>query len=304
VSAGRQGPEEGSLAVTIRDDRLEIEGVRLTLLDEPDVGDLYNFCPAEGIAPAGPEEFRVAGSTITARFPGCSVTFRVRRPPDERTLRIEGTVRNDRPDHRLRLLVDLPEPVDRVLAGSPFELVDRGLASEGAAFEPASPTWPARGVVLAGAVAILAEGVMEYELVQGRRIAVTLLRCVGTISRSGFPTRTGPAGPDVPTPEAQMIGATDFVLGILPDAGPDDLLPAWERFALPVLEVEASGGGGLAPRGSLLDLRGVELSAVRRRNGHVEVRVWNPRPEAVDGMVGTVPVRLPPAGIATVRLPG
>jgi hypothetical protein len=304
VTAGRQGPEEGMVQVTIRDDSVEIGEIRVTILDEPDVGDLYNFCPAEGAAPAGPEGFRVAGPTITARFPGCSVVFRVRRPPGERAIRIEGTVHNDRPDHRLRLLVDLPEPVDRVLAGSPFELVDRGLASEGSAFEPPSPTWPARGVVLASSVGVLAEGVMEYEVMEGRRIAVTLLRCVGTISRSGFPTRTGPAGPDVPTPGAQMIGATDFVLGILPDAGPDDLLPAWERFALAVLEAEASGGGSLAPRGSLLDVRGVELSGVRRRDGHVEARVWNPRAQAVDGLVGTVPVLLSPAGIATVRLPG
>src|SRR5918999_2388109 len=177
-------------------------------------------------------------------------------PPREGALRMGGTVHNDRPDHRLRLLIDLPEPFDRVLAGSPFELVDRGLESEGSAFEPPSPTYPARGVVLAGAVAVLAEGVMEYEAVEGRHIAVTLLRCVGTISRSGFPTRTGPAGPDVPTPGAQMMGATDFVLGILPDAGPDDLLPAWERLALPVLEGEATGGGSLAQRGGPLFLPG------------------------------------------------
>jgi alpha-mannosidase len=304
VTAGREEPRDEVVPVTVHDEGVEVGGVRLTILDEPDVGDLYNFCPAQEAAPTGPERFEVTGSTVTARFPGCRVDLRVGRRSGERTLRFEGTVRNDRPDHRLRLVMDLPDPVDRVLAGSPFELVERGLVSEGSAFEPASPTWPARGVVLAGAVAALSEGVLEYEVVEGRRLAVTLLRCVGTISRAGFATRRGPAGPDVPTPEAQMIGETSFLLGILPDATPEDLLPAWERLALPVLDAEASGGGGLGPRGSLLDVRGVELSSVRRRDDHVEVRVWNPRREAVHGLVGTTPVELTPAGIATVRLPG
>ena len=304
VTAGRPEPGDEAVPVTVRGGGIEVGGVRVTILDEPDVGDLYNFCPVDDNAASGPEGFWVAGSTITARFPGCSVDVQVRRPADEGALRIEGTVHNGRPDHRLRLVVDLPERVDRVLAGSPFELVERGLGSEGSAFEPASPTWPARGVVLASTVGVLAEGVIEYEVVEGRRLAVTLLRCVGTISRAGFATRTGPAGPDVPTPDAQMIGDTDFVLGILPDATPDDLLPAWERLALPMLEAEATGGGGLAARGSLLEVRGVELSSVRLRDGHVEARVWNPRRRAVDGLVGTVPVRLPPAAITAVRLPG
>jgi hypothetical protein len=302
VRAGREEPVDEVVPVTVVDDRIDADGLRFTILDEPDVGDLYNFCPVEGAAPTGPDRFEVTGSTIMARFPGCRVDLRVRR--GDRTLRIEGTVRNERPDHRLRLAVDLLDRVDRVLAGSPFELVERELASEGSSFEPASPTWPARGVVLAGTVALLSEGVMEYEVVEGCRLAVTLLRCVGTISRAGFATRRGPAGPDVPTPQAQMIGETGFLLGILPGATPEDLLFAWERLALPILDAEASGGGDLAPRGSLLDVRGVELSGVRRRDGQVEARVWNPRVEAVDGFIGTAPVRLPPAGIATVRLPG
>ena len=44
---------------------------------------------------------------------------------------------------------------------------------------------------------------------------VTLLRSVGTISRETLATRPWAAGPDVPTPDAQMIGETEFSLGEL-----------------------------------------------------------------------------------------
>jgi alpha-mannosidase len=160
-------------------------------------------------------------------------------------------------------------------------------------------------VVLAGGVAALHEGVMEYEVVDGRALAITLLRCTGTISRGGFETRKWPAGPDIATPEAQMIGSTEFALGLMADARREDLLDAWERFALPLVEAPAVGGGDLPATGSLLDLStgGARLSNVRRVDGAVEVRLWNPSADAIRAVVGGRRVSLAPARIETVRLP-
>src|SRR5439155_12281775 len=137
------------------------------------------------------------------------------------------------------------------------ELVERALVSEGSEVEAPSPTWPARGAVLAGGVAMLAKGVLEYEATE-RDLAVTLLRCVGTISRPHLSTRPASAGPEIATPEAQMRGETKLELAVLPDARPADLLPAWERFALPLLSTRARGRGRLPERGTLLDLRGAQ----------------------------------------------
>src|SRR6266540_1540694 len=203
---------------------------------------------------------------------------------------------------RLRLRIPLPERVEEVVACSPFELVTRGLVSEGGDVELPSPTWPARGVVLAGGVAVLAAGVIEYEVVSGRELAVTLLRCVGTISRAGMATRPAPAGPDVPTPEAQMIGRTRLALAVLRGARPADLVPAWERFALPLRSVPATGGGRLPASGTLLDVRGAALSSVRRRGDAVEARIWNPSAAEAEASVDGATVRLGPAGIETVRV--
>ncbi len=281
-------------------------GLELVLLDEPDVGDLYNFCYDEvGQVPWGPAEIHVEGDDVRAWFDDAlEVRVRVTRRADEPFIRLDGTIRNRRPDHRLRLHVVLPHPTTTSIAGSPFELVERPLASEGSDLETASPIWPARGVGMAADTAVMHEGVFEYEVVDGRAIAVTLLRCVGTISREQMATRPFPAGPDVPTPLAQMIGETAFRIGIWPNANVRQLLPNWERFALPLTSAPAAGGGALPASGSLLEVSGeAALSNVRRRDGALEVRLWNPRTDTpVRATVGGNDSVLGPARIETIEV--
>ena len=280
------------------------DGVSIRLLDEPDVGDLYTFCPADrSQIAAPPEHVELSADGFTVRWDGLVVEIRVTRRRGEPFLRLEGVVRNDRRDHRLRLHVGLPSAVARAIAGAPFELVERPLVGEGSDGESPSPTWPARHVVLASGRAVFHEGVFEYEIADGREIAVTLLRCVGTISRERLATRPWPAGPATPTPGAQMLGETRFSLGIQAGATREALLRSWERFALPLLDAPVAGDGALPPLGTLLEVADldVELSTIRRREGVVEVRVWNPHADRTAG--GTIAARrvtVEPAGIVTL----
>jgi hypothetical protein len=150
-------------------------------------------------------------------------------------------------------------------------------------------------------VAVLSEGVVEYEVVNGREIAVTVQRAVGTISRQSIATRPWPAGPDVPTPDAQMLGQTEFDLAVATSATRENVLTLWERFALPLVSREAGGSGSLPDQGSLLDVSGAELSSIRRVDDRIEVRVWNPSMEARTCRVGDARVDLGPARIVTVE---
>ncbi|HEX6332432.1 MAG TPA: hypothetical protein VF129_14265 [Actinomycetota bacterium] len=305
VDPERVPSEEVSLTPSVgADGWIEVGHLAFGLFDEPDVGDLYTFCPAsDDRAPDPPAEVRIGPGTVEARWDGLDVRIHLRRRAGDDVLRLGGAIENRRPDHRLRLHVRLPEPATGSAAGAPFELVDRPLRSEGSEHEAPSPTWPARHVVLAGGVALFHEGVFEYE-VADRELRVTLLRCVGTISRDRLVTRPFAAGPAVPTPEAQMIGRTEFSLGVRAGAHRQSLFRDWERFAMPVLEVPTSGGGPMGTSGTLLEIAGdAELSTVRRRDGLVEVRLWNPRSDrAVEARVGSRPVPLGPAAIETVRL--
>jgi hypothetical protein len=281
------------------------DGIPLRLFDEPDVGDLYNWCYAEeGQRPSPPISVRIEADSFEAAWEGLRVAARVTRRTGEPFVRLTGLVDNGRGDHRLRLHVGLPRSTERAIAGAPFELVDRALVGEGSVGEMASPTWPARHAVMAAGTAVFHEGVFEYEITGGTSVAVTLLRCVGTISRERMPVRPWAAGPTTATPGAQMLGKTQFALGVWPGASRDGLLRNWERFALPLAEATASGGSTLPSADSLLPVDGqVELSNVRRIDGEIEIRLWNPRPDRdADAEVAGDRVRLGPAKIEPVRL--
>jgi alpha-mannosidase len=207
--ANQDGEPIGLRALT---DGIEADGMTLRFFDEPDVGDLYNFCWAvEGQAPSAPDRVGVDGERFEAEWDGVLASGRAWR--QRGILRVAGLIRNERTDHRLRAHVGLPRTTATVLAGAPFELLERPLVGEGGEGEAPSPTWPARHVVIASDVAVLHEGVFEYEVV-GDAIAVALLRAVGCISRRSLPVRPWAAGPDTPTPKAQMLGETEFALGI------------------------------------------------------------------------------------------
>jgi alpha-mannosidase len=65
-------------------------------------------------------------------------------------------------------------------------------------------------------------GLPEYEALDapgGVTIAVTLLRCVGWLSRGDLASRRGPAGPELRTPGAQMHGRRAFDYSIIPHEG-------------------------------------------------------------------------------------
>ncbi|MFM2106706.1 MAG: hypothetical protein RL338_1738 [Chloroflexota bacterium] len=303
-------PAEASLArphpveLTVGDGRVVLDdGTTISFTDEDDVGDLYDFCPPEDGAPMPPLVVeRLGPGRAVARFAGSSIEISATRRAGEPFVRLDGRIENARPDHRLRLWIRLPSAPDGSTALSPFEIVDRPLVGEGGPEEIGSSAWPARGAVLAAGTAVLAEGVIEYE-VAGDRLGIALLRAIGLISRPTIPTRPMEAGPDTPTPEAQCIGETRFALGIRRDARRETLVEDWERFALPLLEVPAPGGGAEVG-GPLLEVDGGHLSAIRRVVGGVEVRIWNDSAERRSARVAGLAVPLGPARIETLRLEG
>jgi alpha-mannosidase len=296
----------GRVELSVDGDRIVGDGFELRLVDEGDVGDLYTWCPSPDRPPAGPTELRVEDrGTLTAVFPGMVVRLGATKRTDEPFVRLSGTIANGRQDHRLRLLVALAERTTSSVAVSPFELVERPLVGEAnPGIEMPSPTWPARGVVLAGGTTVLGPGVFEYEVVGGEELAITLIRCVGSISHAPLVTRPSHAGPDIGTPDAQLIGETPFELAVSSVVGREALLEAWERYALPLLEATVPEPGGsreLPAVGSLVELEGAELSAIRRRaDGALEVRVWNPSDELRTATVAGRTVHLRPARIETV----
>lgn len=94
--------------------------------------------------------------------------------------------------------------------------------------------WVSRRGVSHG-MALISDGLGEYEVLSDGAIAVTLVRGVGALSRNDLPERPGHAGWPVPTPAAQCLGRYRAEFALLPHGTNDDAIGDIERAADDVL---------------------------------------------------------------------
>jgi mannosylglycerate hydrolase len=292
------------------------------LVDGGDAGDSYNYAPPlEDRVVAEPERVQV---TVLAEGPVrgvLSVTrsyrWSVREVPvDVETLvelragepvcRIRVAFDNPCDDHRLRFHVPLAHEATSSAAEGQFAVVERGLEAEEGFGEVALPTFPAYGFVAAGGVAALLDRPMEYELVAGRELALTILRATGLISRSAHRYRESPAGPELGIPEAQCRGPWSVELALFPHEGAwheAGVLDQLERYRHPFLVAPGRAlDGPRATSGPELSCRGAVLSALRRRGRRVEATVAHEHPEPQTASFGETELELGAWEIKTVEL--
>ncbi len=207
------------------------------LEDEPDVGDLYNFCPVEGAIPwrsesatarilrDGPLVHELEVRVTAGEAVALTVTTVVRLIDGVRRVEFVTTIDNDAEDHRLRAVFPVVEAID-VRAEGQFALVHRPLVPDPPRTEwcePPDATQHTLGAVALGELALLTKGLPEYEArpgSTGSELCLTLLRCVGMISRRGGEIATRPvcAGPPTQTPDGQCLGRHRFEYAVLPGA--------------------------------------------------------------------------------------
>jgi alpha-mannosidase len=205
-SAGRPEPAEHVAAADL-DPIAEL----LCFEDEPDVGDLYTFCPGgETTAARLVDTRREQGALVlTHELPGVTIETTIRGVPGTGRVELTSVVENEAQDHRLRVLVRSQTGADEVRAESQFAVVTRPLGAPPARaewVEPPVPTAHTLGAVALGPLVLLTKGLPEYEA-SSEGLRLTLLRCVGMISRpAGLPTRPVSAGPDIATPDGQCPG--------------------------------------------------------------------------------------------------
>ena len=203
------------------------------LEDEPDVGDLYNFCPVDGAVPGWHESASVRvlrdGPVVwELEIRMLTVSTIVRLIAGIRRVQFTTTIENQTEDHRLRAVFGTGGASD-VRAEGQFALVHRPLvppAPKTDWCEPPDPTHHTLGAVALGPLALLTKGLPEYEArptTSGAELCLTLLRCVGMISRRGGEIATRPvcAGPPTPTPDGQCLGRHEFEYALL--LGADEL---------------------------------------------------------------------------------
>ncbi|MDN3920331.1 hypothetical protein [Roseateles violae] len=305
----------------------------LWLASELDAGDSYNYAPPPQperrrhtrFTPIG---VRRCGDTqemllaISARLPAsldaqrqgpsgqdveCRGTLRLRLHGDSRFIDAQLDWDNQAQDQRTRLVLPLNEKIAESWSDSAFVWQRRPLVladypAELSRREMPVAVNPSYSAIAAGPVQLAHRAMQEYEILaadgEQQALAVTLVRSVGWLSRRDLVTRGVGAGPDIATPEAQCLGEQRFefrlgLLGMAGDQGGDiELLTEAQALRRPPLALRGHGDKWRAPH--QLDNRALQVSALRRRAGALELRVWNP----TDETQGDVP----PCGIASYTL--
>lgn len=249
-------PADGTLAVTDKATGAVYEGLN-RFVDGGDRGDEYNYCtpdvdslisapsrpPDIALVEAGPVRrtlevrlnYRLPTGLAEDRRSRCSdetevlITSRISLYPQVRRIDIQTTVQNSARDHRLRVHFPTSLPVETSFAESAFDVVERPIslpANTADWVEQPVPTHPQAGFVDLSdgplGLMIANRGLPEYEALQegnGTTVSLTLLRCVGWLSRDDLACRRGPAGPQLETPEAQCLGTHSFAYAVIPHAG-------------------------------------------------------------------------------------
>jgi mannosylglycerate hydrolase len=299
-------------------------------VDGGERGDEYNHCPPDRDRlvdkPAGPPRARVTErgparwtlevsqtyalpESLSERRDGrsrrtveCEIVSRVRLYPGVARADIETEVDNRARDHRLRVHFPFGLRAVYSYAEQHFGVVRRPVAlpeDDGTWFEPPIGTYPQRSFVDLSdgdsGLMLANRGLPEYEAIIERdgatTLALTLLRCVGWLSRSDFRTRKGQAGPPLETPGAQMPGRWTFNYSLVPHGG------GWEaafgeaqRFARPLGAVRTERGtGALPPSGSLVEIEpeALALSSLKLADDGdgVIVRVYNVSDAPLEGRI-------------------
>ncbi len=325
-------------AITVRDKRngRVLAGLN-RFVDGGDKGDEYNYCVPQTEttvdAPAAPPKVLIESAAgvstlsieMTYRLPSALAADRASRSADlvderivsEITLTdgvpridLRTTVFNAAEDHRLR--VHFPSGVQTGVskADQHFGVVQRPIALP--AWDPATwmeepmGTYPQKAFVSVDdgehGLTIANRGLPEYEALDtaaGAEIALTLLRCVGWLSRDDLSSRRGGAGPALRTPGAQLHGKHVFEYSILPHAAD------WEASGAHILAVQhlrpmharwnRHGLGRIEGKGSMLRVESpaFQVSAIKRAEDGdgVIVRVYNTTDDEAATAVDLTPLQ-------------
>lgn len=320
---------DGTLTIHDKRDGTVLAGLN-RVVDGGDRGDEYTYCPPKSdeivdrpMAPpsvrlleSGPARQRLEVAmvySLPARLSPdrharsgeraeCRIVTRVSVYPGVPRVDIETEVDNRAEDHRLRVHFPSGLRTDRTSAEQHFGIVERPVAlpeADGTWFETPAGTYPQKTFVDVSdgrrGLTIANRGLPEYEALQETdgtvTLALTLLRCVGWLSRDDLDTRRGGAGPPMSTPGAQLPGRWTFHYSILPHTG------GWQaafaeahRFVRPLRSVRTSHGTGSMPEeGSIVEVEPPEfvVSALKpaEENDGVVLRIYNIASQPVSGRV-------------------
>lgn len=143
-------------------------------------------------------------------------------------------------------------------------------------------------------IALLNQGLPEYEIIpENNTIALTLLRCIGWLSRGDLEYRKEGAGPSFATPEAQCLGEHTFFYALIPHQGSwaeAGISQKTRQYKTKILTKQLKNQpGNLSDKYSFIELEGeyLEISAIKKNEleDKLVIRVYNPTDREITGKI-------------------
>lgn len=246
---------DGTVTITDKLTRAVLDGAN-RFVDGGDFGDLYDYCPPPHDDPVSVPSLppkielvernplrQVLRVRSSLQVPASLAPDRQSRSQElvdlpfvtEITLaagvpRVEfrTEVSNQACDHRLRVEFPTAIHADQSIAEQAFDVVTRDIDLPAASsdwVEKPAPTKPMQGWVAVEddriGLMLASRGLPEYEVRRDYQegpvtMVLTLLRCIGWLSRPDLSCRRGDAGPEKQTPGAQELGTHTFEYALIP----------------------------------------------------------------------------------------
>jgi alpha-mannosidase len=217
---------------------------------------------------------------------------------DSPRIEVTTTLTNKAKDHRLRICFDLPFKSETTMTSTHFGYVEREGKAEtvpdAGELEKVMADYPERPsgiqhqkgfIRISGeteALTLLNRGLPEVELVDGHRVALTLLRCVGWLSRSDYLERPIHAGPGEETPGAQELNEEyEFNYGIVVHSAEDPMTFSAEQSDVYHSQPTVIALDHAEPPQSFFDPivrfeeQSVRISSMRKRGNSILLTLYN-----------------------------
>jgi mannosylglycerate hydrolase len=254
-----------------------------------------------------PEQLAEDRKSLSNNFVNLEITSYVTLKADDPLLYIKTRINNVARDHRLRVNFGVTEPDPEKLKytyDTQFGLLEKAVKANEQGFDmdkykerieevAAIQTFADLSNDNSG-LAVFTKGLPEVELIsrdEKFNLSLTLLRCVGWLSRDDLRTRGGGAGPAMPTPDAQCQGLNTFEYAIYPhnnNLQASDVIIRGNQYVsgIRLLQFKPSADGQISLSEPLLKLEPENLvvSCLKRSEDQdgVIFRFYNPLPEKQD----------------------
>ena len=224
----------------------EFEGLH-SITDRADIGDTYNFSPAECGVPLKAKllkteivekgdlrsilrlHYELKNTLILTDISLCAGSKRIE---------FNTSWENRNENHILQVGFKLKEKITKTFSENTFGVMERDFepdyriedyipAKKGK--ELKTNTASMQRFVWSQGLGIITEGLPEYEVYKNR-LSITILRSIGMLSKLNINTRAFPAGPPLETPEAQCLGKQSARYAICAIEKPEDLFKQADEF--------------------------------------------------------------------------